>query len=73
MTVLFKQELLSEREMQFQVKPDECSETRQAKDDRFKKKTLKTRYGALSVNVPQIRETDFYPGCLEKGLRSERW
>ena len=26
----------------------------------------------LNVQVPQTRETDFYPGCLEKGLRSER-
>jgi len=28
--------------------------------------------GALDLRVPQTRHTDFYPTCIEKGLRSER-
>ena len=38
----------------------------------FKLKQIKTRYGNLSVQIPQTRTTEFYPSCLEKGLRSER-
>ena len=28
--------------------------------------------GELELNIPQVRGLSFYPGCLEKGLRSER-
>jgi len=38
----------------------------------YKPKTLKTRVGEVSFDVPQVREGGFYPGALEKGLRSER-
>jgi transposase-like protein len=38
----------------------------------YKPKTLKTRLGAMTFDVPQVREGGFYPQALEKGLRSER-
>ena len=38
----------------------------------YKPKTLKSRLGALTFDVPQVREGGFYPQALEKGLRSER-
>ena len=38
----------------------------------YKPKTVKTRVGSLEFNVPQVRDGDFYPACLEKGMRSER-
>ena len=38
----------------------------------YKPKTLKTRIGALTFDIPQVREGGFYPQALEKGLRSER-
>ena len=38
----------------------------------YKPKTLKTRVGEVRFDVPQVREGGFYPGALEKGLRSER-
>lgn len=38
----------------------------------FKPKQVKTKLGALSLNVPQTRNAEFYPSFLEKGLRSER-
>ena len=38
----------------------------------YKPKQIQTRYGKLNVDVPQTRNCDFYPSCLEKGIRSER-
>jgi transposase-like protein len=38
----------------------------------FKPKRVKTRIGELNLSIPQTRSSDFYPNCLEKGLRSER-
>jgi len=38
----------------------------------YKSKTLNTRMGSMTLNIPQARNSDFYPSCLEKGLRSER-
>lgn len=35
-------------------------------------KTIQTRVGALELDVPQVRDSSFYPSSLEKGLRSER-
>lgn len=72
MTALLNEAMLSEREAHLQAKPYERSENRQGYANGFKDKTLNTRYGSLNVRVPQTRETDFYPECLEKGLRSER-
>ena len=38
----------------------------------LKNKTLQTRMGRLDLDVPQTRNIEFYPSCLEKGVRSER-
>lgn len=38
----------------------------------YKPKTVATRLGKLTFQVPQVREGDFYPSALEKGIRSER-
>jgi transposase-like protein len=38
----------------------------------YKPKTVKTRVGDITFDIPQVREGGFYPGALEKGLRSER-
>ena len=38
----------------------------------YKPKTVQTRVGDITFSVPQVREGDFYPAALEKGLRSER-
>lgn len=38
----------------------------------YKPKTVQTRMGEITFDVPQVREGDFYPEALEKGLRSER-
>ncbi len=38
----------------------------------LKPKTVHTHVGALDLDVPQVRDSRFYPSSLEKGLRSER-
>ena len=38
----------------------------------FKPKTLQTRMGAITLEIPQVRGISFYPQSLERGIRSER-
>jgi putative transposase len=53
--------------------PYQRTKTRKGYANGFKSKTLKTRLGELTLNVPQVRgEVDFYPSALERGQRSER-
>ena len=53
--------------------PYERTATRRGHANGFKPKTLQTRLGELTVDVPQVRgEVDFYPSALERGLRTER-
>jgi transposase-like protein len=54
------------------VEPYERSEARRGYANGFKPKTVKSRMGALALEVPQTRDGGFYPKSLEKGLRSER-
>jgi transposase-like protein len=61
-----------ERESHLGVASHERSEDRRGYANGYKNKTLKTRIGELELNVPQTRDTEFYPACLEKGCRSER-
>lgn len=52
--------------------PYERSSERQDQANGYKPKTVKTRAGEITFSIPQVREGDFYPQALEKGLRSER-
>lgn len=52
--------------------PYERSAERQDQANGYKPKSVKTRAGEITFSVPQVRNGDFYPGALEKGLRSER-
>lgn len=38
----------------------------------YKSKTVATRVGKITFDVPQVRQSDFYPNSLERGIRSER-
>ena len=38
----------------------------------FKPKTVMTRVGKVTFDIPQVRGGGFYPSALEKGTRSER-
>lgn len=61
-----------ERQQHLGVGPYERSAERQAHANGYKPKTVTTRVGAITFDVPQVREGNFYPQALEKGLRSER-
>lgn len=61
-----------ERDCALNVEPYERSEGRLGYANGFKPKTLNSRMGKLSLQIPQTRGLSFYPGCLEKGLRSEK-
>lgn len=61
-----------ERDKALRATPYERSNERQGYANGFKPKTLQSRMGALELQIPQARGIAFYPGCLEKGLRSEK-
>lgn len=70
--VMVNQAMQIERENYLQAKPYERSEDRQGHANGYKPKTVKTRVGEVTFDVPQVREGGFYPHSLEKGIRSER-
>jgi transposase-like protein len=72
MRLLLTAAMLLERQKFIGAGPYQRSPERQAHANGFKDKTLHTRIGALTLNVPQVREGGFYPQSLEKGVRSER-
>lgn len=61
-----------ERQRYLQADPYERSDQRRGYANGYKPKTVATRLGKITFDVPQVREGGFYPNALEKGLRSER-
>lgn len=61
-----------ERDQALQATPYQRSEERLGYANGFKDKGLNSRMGKLELKIPQTRGVPFYPGSLEKGLRSER-
>ena len=72
MEIVLNTAMKSERDQFLKADPYERTEDRIDMANGYKPKQIKTRYGNLSVQIPQTRSTGFYPSCLEKGLRSER-
>ena len=70
--VLINEAAKLERAKALKAAPYERTEERQGHANGFKDKTMHTRMGAVRVKIPQVRGLDFYPGCIEKGIRSER-
>lgn len=70
--ILFNRAMLLERDKHIGAGPYERSEARSTYANGFKPKSMQTRLGELELAVPQTRDGNFYPNCLEKGLRSER-
>jgi putative transposase len=70
--VLLDATMRLERERYLKAKPYERTEGRETYANGYKPKTLKTRMGAIELQVPQTRDDNFYPSSIEKGLRSER-
>lgn len=72
MRVLLNEAMLIERSQTLNAQPYERNEQRQGYANGFKPKTVKSRLGKVQVQIPQTRNVEFYPSCLEKGMRSER-
>jgi transposase-like protein len=70
--ILINEAMRLEREQHLGAGPYERSPERQGHANGYKPKTVKTRVGQIQFEVPQVRQGDFYPDALEKGLRSER-
>jgi putative transposase len=70
--MLLNAAMFVEREKYLGAAQYERSEQRKGYANGFKNKTVQTRSGALTVDVPQVRDSSFYPSSLEKGIRSER-
>ena len=62
----------AERQQYLVASPYQHTLERNGHANGYKPKTVKTRMGKITFDVPQVREGGFYPGALEKGLRSER-
>lgn len=72
MAALINQVMLIERSRHINAAAYERTTARDGYANGFKPKTLQTRVGAIALDVPQVRDSSFYPSVLEKGLRSER-
>jgi len=70
--LLVNQAMQIERDKHLNAKPYERSDERNGYANGYKPKTVKTRVGEVTFDIPQVREGGFYPEALEKGLRSER-
>jgi transposase-like protein len=54
------------------VRSDEVGGARRAYANGFKPKTVVSRVGKQTFDVPQMCGGGFYPSALEKGTRTER-
>lgn len=70
--ILINQAMLIERNRHLNAAPYERNDSRTGYANGFKPKSLNTRIGTLELLVPQVRDSDFYPSFLERGIRSER-
>lgn len=61
-----------ERQKHLGAAPYERSNERRGYANGYKPKTVATRLGKITFDVPQVRDGSFYPSSLEKGIRSER-
>ena len=70
--ILINEAMRLEREQHLGAGYYERTKERRGYANGYKPKTVKTRVGEIQFAVPQVRQGDFYPDALEKGLRSER-
>ena len=61
-----------ERNLFLNAQPHERTVERTDYANGFKPKTMMTRVGELTFDVPQVRGGGFYPSALEKGSRTEQ-
>lgn len=70
--ILINSAMQLERQKFLGAAPHERTEQRTGYANGYKDKILDLRVGRTVVQVPQVRDSSFYPQCLEKGTRSER-
>jgi transposase-like protein len=71
--LLINQAMVVERSQALQAQHYERVATRTGHANGFKDKTLTTRLGNITFDIPQVRgDLAFYPKALEKGRRSEQ-
>ena len=70
--ILVNEAMKLEREEHLGAAAYERTPERRGYANGYKPKTVKTRVGEIEFAIPQVREGEFYPAALEKGLRSER-
>lgn len=61
-----------ERTHYLNAQPHERTNERTDYANGFKPKTVLTRVGEITFEVPQVRNSGFYPSALEKGSRTEQ-
>jgi putative transposase len=61
-----------ERAHHLNAQPYERHEDRSGHANGFKPKTVMTRLGEVTFDVPQVRDSSFYPSALDKGSRTEQ-
>jgi len=72
-SILLNEAMKVERSRALQADPYERTEQRLGYANGYKPKSVKSRLGCLSLQIPQVRgDIEFYPSALEKGERSER-
>jgi putative transposase len=70
--IMLNEAMRIERSRVIEAEPYQRTERRKGYANGFKPKTVDTRLGAITFEVPQTRNVEFYPSALEKGIRSER-
>ncbi|MFK7737499.1 MAG: IS256 family transposase [Pirellulaceae bacterium] len=70
--ILMNEAMKVERSEYLNAAPYERSDTRRTHANGYKPKTVNSRLGRLELQVPQTRDSRFYPSALERGERSER-
>ena len=72
MRILVNEASRIERAQHLQASPYERSAQRVDYANGYKPKTVLTRVGEITFEVPQVRSGGFYPSALERGTRSEQ-
>jgi transposase-like protein len=73
MRILLNEAMKIERDNALGAALYERTDNRKGYANGYKPKTVDTRVGKMTVDVPQVRgDVDFYPSSLERGCRSER-
>ncbi len=72
MQTLLNMAMKIEREKHLQAATYERTGERLDYANGYKPRTIQTLQGEMVLSIPQTRKTDFYPSCLERGMRSQR-